>query len=148
MWPAILAGANFILHAAGWLEAGLAMSYEKFVMDVDQLGGFHTLARGISLDANGFALDAFREVEPGKHHLGSAHTMANYTTAFHDFELADNNSFEQWSADGACDQLARANRRYKALLESYEMPPIDAATDEALKEYIARRKEGMPDESY
>jgi trimethylamine---corrinoid protein Co-methyltransferase len=148
MWPAILAGANFILHAAGWLEAGLAMSYEKFVMDVDQLGGFHTLARGISLDANGFALDAFREVEPGKHHLGSAHTMANYTTAFHDFELADNNSFEQWSADGACDQLARANRRYKALLESYEMPPIDAATDEALKEYIARRKEAMPDEIY
>src|SRR6476659_8900297 len=99
MWPAFLCGAHFILHAAGWLEAGLAMSYEKFVMDVDQLGGFHTLARGINLDANGFALEAFREIGPGLHYLGSAHTLANYQTAFHEFQLADNNSYEQWSAE-------------------------------------------------
>ena len=100
MWPAFLAGANFVLHAAGWLEAGLAMSYEKFVMDSDQLGAFHTLARGIALDDNGFALEAFREIGPGRHYLGSAHTLANYQSAFYDFELADNNSFEQWSAEG------------------------------------------------
>ncbi len=146
MWPAFMAGANFILHAAGWLEAGLAMSYEKFVMDVDQLGGFHTLAKGMSLDANGFALEAFREIGAGKHYLGSAHTMANYEHAFHDFELADNNSYEQWSAEGSVDQLRRANRRWKSLLESYVAPPLEAATDEALRDYIARRKAGMPDE--
>jgi trimethylamine--corrinoid protein Co-methyltransferase len=146
MWPAFLAGANFVLHAAGWLEAGLAMSYEKFVMDVDQLGAFHTLARGLSLDENGFALDAFREIGPGRHYLGSAHTLANYQSAFHDFELADNNSYEQWSAEGAHDQLQRANRRWKALLESYQMPQIDPATDEALRDYVTRRKQAMPDE--
>ncbi|MBV8495832.1 MAG: trimethylamine methyltransferase family protein, partial [Gammaproteobacteria bacterium] len=78
LWPAFLAGANFVLHAAGWLEAGLVMSYEKFVMDTDQLGAFHTLARGLALDENGFALGAFREIGPGKHYLGSAHTLANY----------------------------------------------------------------------
>ena len=135
-----------MLHSAGWLEAGLTMSYEKFVMDVDQLGAFHTLARGLELDENGFALGAFREIGPGKHYLGSAHTLANYQTAFYDFELADNNSFEQWSAEGALDQLQRANRRWKALLESYQAPPLDAAQDEELCAYILQRKRAMPDE--
>ena len=146
LWPAFLAGANFMLHAAGWLEAGLTMSYEKFVMDVDQLGAFHTLAQGLPLDDNAFAMEAFREIGPGKHYLGSAHTLANYQTAFYDFELADNNSFEQWSAEGAHDQLWRANRRWQALLASYEAPALEPATDEALREYVERRKRAMPDE--
>ena len=146
LWPAFLGGANFILHAAGWLEAGLAMSYEKFVMDVDQLGAFHTLARGIALDQNGFALDAFREVGPGLHYLGSAHTLANYQTAFHESQLADNNSFEQWSAEGSLEQPQRAQRRWRALLDSYQAPPLDQAIDDALAEFIARRKAEMPDE--
>jgi len=146
MWPAFLAGANFVLHAAGWLEAGLAMCYEKFVMDGDQLGAFHTLARGIALDDNGFALEAFREIGPGRHYLGSAHTLANYQSAFYDFELADNNSFEQWSAEGGRDLLQRANRRWKSLLEAYQPPPLDPARDEALREYVTRRKRAMPDE--
>ena len=103
------------------------------------------VARGIALDDNGFALAAFREMGPGKHYLGCAHTMANYQTAFYDFELADNNSFEQWSADGAQDQLARANKRFKALLESYEAPPLDPAKDEELRAFIERRKRDMPD---
>src|SRR5205807_2238774 len=137
--------ANFVLHAAGWLEAGLAMSYEKFVMDSDQLGAFHTLARGIALDDNGFALEAFREIGPGRHYLGSAHTLANYQSAFYDFELADNNSFEQWSAEGGRDLLQRANRRWKSLLEAYQPPPLDPARDEALREYVTRRKRAMPD---
>src|SRR5260370_24442648 len=93
MWPALLAGANFVLHAAGWLEAGLAMSYEKFVMDVDQLGGFHTLARGLSLDANGFALGALREIGPGKPDLRSAHTMRSHAHARPPFSLADNHYY-------------------------------------------------------
>jgi len=126
--------------------AGLAMSYEKFVMDSDQLGAFHTLARGIALDDNGFALEAFREIGPGRHYLGSAHTLANYQSAFHDFELADNNSFEQWSAEGGRDLLQRANRRWKSLVEAYQPPPLDPARDEALREYVTRRKRAMPDE--
>ena len=146
LWPSFLGGANFMLHAAGWLEAGLAMSYEKFVMDVDQLGAFHTLARGINLDDNGFALDAFREVGPGLHYLGSAHTLANYQTAFYEYPLADNNSFEQWSAEGSLEQPQRAHRRWQALLASYQPPPLDDATDEALREFMARRKAALPDE--
>ena len=146
LWPSFLGGANFMLHAAGWLEAGLAMSYEKFVMDVDQLGAFHTLARGINLDDNGFALDAFREVGPGLHYLGSAHTLANYQTAFYEYQLADNNSFEQWSAEGSLEQPQRAHRRWQALLASYQPPPLDDATDEALREFMARRKAALPDE--
>ena len=144
--PTLLAGVNLVTHAAGWLEGGLVSGYEKFVMDADQLGAFHTLARGISLDDNGFGMDAFREVGPGKHYLGSAHTLSNYQTAFYDFELADNTPYEQWSLEGSHDQLARANRRWKALLASYEPPTIDSATDEALVAYVQSRKATMPDE--
>jgi trimethylamine---corrinoid protein Co-methyltransferase len=146
IWPAFLGGANFMLHAAGWLEAGLAMSYEKFVMDVDQLGAFHTLALSMNLDDNGFAMSAFREIGPGKHYLGSGHTMANYETAFYDYKLSDNNSFEQWTAEGSNDQLHRANKRWKEMLESYEPPPLDEAVDANLKDYMAERKAGMTDQ--
>jgi trimethylamine--corrinoid protein Co-methyltransferase len=148
LWPAILAGANFVLHSAGWLEAGLVMSYEKFVMDAEQCGAFHVVARGMSLDENGFAMDAFREVGPGSHFLGSAHTLRNYETAFFDFELSDNNSFEQWSQEGAHDIVWRANHKWKAMLEAYQAPPVDPAKREALLGFIAERKAAMPDMNY
>jgi trimethylamine--corrinoid protein Co-methyltransferase len=148
LWPAFLAGANFVLHAAGWLEAGLVMSYEKFVMDAEQCGAFHVVGRGLTLDDNGFAMDAFQEVGPGAHFLGSAHTMRNYETAFFDFELSDNNSYEQWSQDGAHDIVRRANRKWKAMLEAYEQPSLDPAVDEALLAFINQRKGAMPDMNY
>jgi hypothetical protein len=100
LMPALLCGAHFILHAAGWLEGGLVMGYEKFVIDADHLGMMHVFSRGFALDDNGFAMDAFREVGPGKHFLGCAHTMANYRTAFYDPDLADNDSFEQGATPG------------------------------------------------
>ena len=145
LWPALLAGANFVLHSAGWLEGGLVMSYEKFVMDLDQCGLMHVVAAGLPLDENGFALDAFREVGPGKHFLGSAHTLRNYETAFFDAELADNNSFEQWQEQGSHDIVWRATRRWQSLLAAYEPPVLGAATDEALQDFIARRKASMAD---
>ncbi len=145
MWPAFLCGANFILHAAGWAEGALAMNYEKFVMDVEQLGAFHVLAGGMPLDDNAFALDAFQEVGPGKHFLGSAHTMRNYETAFYDFELSDNNSYEQWADEGSLDIVARASKKWRRVLAEYQPPPIDPGTDEALREFIAKKKASMPD---
>jgi len=148
LWPAILAGANFVLHSAGWLEGGLVMSYEKFVMDLDQCGLMHVIGAGLNLDDNGFALDAFREVGPGKHFLGSAHTLRNYETAFFDAELSDNNSFEQWQQEGSHDICWRAHRRWRSLLAAYEPPALDASVDAALCEYISKRKASMPDRSY
>jgi trimethylamine--corrinoid protein Co-methyltransferase len=148
LMPALLCGANFILHAAGWLEGGLVMGYEKFVIDCDHLGMMHVFMNGLTLDDNAFALDAFREVGPGKHFLGSAHTMANYQTAFHEPELSDSDSFEQWRDAGEKDIQARAHARWKAMLASYEAPPIDPAIDEALRDFIDRKKESVADAWY
>jgi len=147
-WPALLCGANFVLHSAGWLEGGLVMSYEKFVMDAEQCGAMHVLAAGLPMDDNALAMDAFREVGPGKHFLGSQHTMRNYETAFYTYELSDNNSFEQWSEEGSLDLPRRANAKWKSMLAAYEAPPLDAGRDEALREFIARRKASMPDAWY
>ena len=143
--PTCLAGVNFVLHTAGWLEGGLAMGYEKFIMDVDQAGMMHTLLAGVDLSENGQALDAIREVGPGKHFLGCAHTQANFETAFYRSPIADNNSYEQWESEGSKDLAQRAHARWKKLLAEYEAPPIDPAVDEALLDYIARRKASAPD---
>jgi trimethylamine--corrinoid protein Co-methyltransferase len=143
--PTCLAGVNFVLHVAGWLEGGLAMGYEKFVMDVDQAGMMQTLLLGVDMSENGQAMDAIREVGPGKHFLGCAHTQANFETAFYRSTLADNNSFEQWEAEGASDMSKRANTLWKKQLAEYQPPPLDAAIDEALLDYMNRRKASFPD---
>jgi trimethylamine--corrinoid protein Co-methyltransferase len=143
--PTCLAGVNFVLHTAGWLEGGLAMGYEKFVMDADQAGMMHTLLAGVDLSPNGQALDAIREVGPGKHFLGCGHTQANFETAFYRSPLADNNSYEQWEAEGASDMAKRANALWKKQLAEYMPPPLDPAVDEAMLEYIAKRKAAFPD---
>jgi trimethylamine--corrinoid protein Co-methyltransferase len=146
--PTCLGGVNFVLHVAGWLEGGLAMGYEKFVMDVDQAGMMHTLLEGVDLSPNGQAMDAIREVGPGKHFLGCAHTQANFETAFYRSPLADNNSFEQWEAEGSPDMTKRANALWKKQLAEYVAPPLDPAVDEALLDYMNRRRASFPDSSY
>ena len=143
--PTVLAGVNFVLHAAGWLEGGLAVGYEKFVMDADQCGMMAVFTKGMDLSENGQALDAIRANGPGQHFLGSAHTLANFETAFYRSEVADNNSFEQWLEDGSLDAAQRANRIWKRMLAEYEAPPIDPGVDEALLDFIARRKAAVPD---
>jgi trimethylamine--corrinoid protein Co-methyltransferase len=145
MIPTCLAGVNFVLHTAGWLEGGLSMGYEKFVMDADQAGMMHTLLNGVDLSENGQALDAIREVGPGKHFLGCAHTQANFQTAFYRSPLADNNSFEQWESEGGTDMAQRANAYWKKQLAQYEPPPMDPAVDEALLDYMKRRKDSFAD---
>ena len=143
--PTVLAGVNFVLHAAGWLEGGLAVGYEKFVLDADQLGMMAVLVNGVDLSENGQALDAIRENGPGQHFLGSAHTLANFETAFYRSSVADNNIFEQWAEEGSLDAAQRANAIWKRMLAEYEAPPIDPAVDEALLDFIARRKASFPD---
>ena len=143
--PTCLGGVNFVLHTSGWLEGGLTMGYEKFVMDADQAGMMHTLLQGVDLSENGQAMNAIREVGPGRHFLGCAHTQANFETAFYRSPLADNNSFEQWEAEGSADIVKRANTLWKNQLAEYEPPPLDAAIDEALLDYMNRRKASFPD---
>lgn len=141
----LLAGVNFMLHACGWLEGGLVASFEKFVMDADQLGPLHHLARGVEMDANGQAMDAIREVGPGGHYLGCAHTQANYKSAFWRSDLFDYKPFETWSEEGARDTMSLANARVRKLLSDYQQPPLDPAIHEALNAFVAQRKSGMSD---
>jgi trimethylamine--corrinoid protein Co-methyltransferase len=145
---AMLAGVNFMLHTAGWLEGGLVMSYEKFMMDADQAGMLEVFGRGIDTSENGQAMDALREVGPGAHFLGCTHTQNNFESAFYISSIADSNSFEQWESEGAQDAAQRANRRFKDSLAAYQPPPIDEAVDEALLAYIEQRKSSFPDSNH
>ncbi|NUQ38459.1 MAG: trimethylamine methyltransferase family protein [Caldilineales bacterium] len=140
MLPTLLARVNFVLHAAGWLEGGLAAGYEKFVLDCDFLGMMHRFLAPLDLSEEAFALDAIREVAPGGHHLGTGHTMRHFRTAFYRSDLMDYGSAEQWTALGSKDAYRRANERYKHLLHTYEPPPLDPAIDNTLLTYIQMRK--------
>ena len=146
--PTLTAGVNFVLHAAGWLEGGLASSYEKLIMDADQLGMMQVFAEGFDLSENGQAMDAIREVGPGVHFLGCAHTQNNFKTAFYRSSIADNNSFEQWQSEGSQDAVQRANGLWKKMLAEYTPPELDPAIDEALIAYMNKRKGEFEDASY
>ncbi|MBK8457686.1 MAG: trimethylamine methyltransferase family protein [Phyllobacteriaceae bacterium] len=141
----LLAGTNFVLHAAGWLEGGLSASYEKLIMDIDQLGMAQKMAEGVDLSENGQAMDAIREVGPGSHYLGCAHTQANFQSAFYRSNIADNNSFEQWQAEGEKRAEQRANEVARTWLGLYEPPPIDPGVAEALNEFVTKKKASMAD---
>ena len=143
--PTIMAGTNFVLHSAGWLEGGLAIGYEKFILDCDQLGMMMTFGKGLDASDNGQAMSAFHENDPGQHFLGTAHTLTNFETAFYRSDTADNNSYEQWVEDGSQDAATRANRLWKERLAAYQPPPLDDAIDAELQDYITKRKAELPD---
>src|SRR5579872_5781934 len=144
--PSLLAGVNLVTHAAGWLEGGLVASYEKFIMDADQCAMMQMLAQGMDVSARGQALDAIREVGPGSHFLGCAHTLANFESAFYESTIADYSSYEQWSLEGGLDAAQRAHRIWKRMLAEYQDPGIDPAQNEAMLDFIARRKAVLTDD--
>ena len=148
MLSTVLGGANFVLHAAGWLEGGLCTGYEKLVIDADRLGAYQVMLQGLPMDDNAFARDAYSEVEPAGHFLGCSHTMANYETAYYDAKLSDSENVESWEERGSKDTARRAYDRWNELLNQHEAPPLDEAVDEALQAYIAKRKEEVPDAWY
>lgn len=145
MQPTMLAGTNFVLHAAGWLEGGLVMGYEKFVLDADQLGAYATIAAGMDLSENGQGMSAFHENPPGTHFLGTQHTLQNFESAFWRSDLADSASFEQWQEEGSKDARTRASERVKDLLGSYEAPALDDGVAAELSEFVERRKRELAD---
>ncbi len=141
----LLSGVNFMLHACGWLEGGLVASFEKFVMDADQLGALHHMARGVAIDEDSLAMDAIREVGPGGHYLGCDHTQRNFKTAFWKSDLLDYKPFETWDDEGARDTQALASLRVDKMLADYQKPALDPAIEEALAAYVARKKSEAPD---
>ena len=141
----LLAGVNFMLHSCGWLEGGLVADFEKFVMDADQLGALHKMAKGIDMSENGQAMDAIREVGPGGHYLGCAHTQANFKDAFWRSDLFDYKPFETWEEEGSRDTRQLAASRVEKLLSDYQQPMLDPNIEQALRAYVAERKASMPD---
>ena len=146
--PTVLGGVNFVLHSAGWMEGGLVADYAKLILDADQLTMIPQLVDGIDVSENGQAMDALRETGPGQHFLGSTHTQVNFENAFWRSELADNTTFEQWSAEGCVDSAGRAREKFAETLKRYVAPEIDPAVDEALRAFIAKRMEELPDTDY
>lgn len=146
MMSGVLAGSNFVFHATGWLEGGLTMGYEKFAMDLDHCGMMLRMMGGLTIDAENLAASAYREAGPGGAYLSTAHTLAHFETANYDSALADTWSYEQWTENGSLDLERRANSRWKEMLANYQPPPLDPAVDEALLDFMARRKAAVPDQ--
>ncbi len=145
---ALFAGANVVNHATGWLEGGLVTGFEKTIIDADLCGKLCRFFDGIDLSENAQAMSAIASTGPGAHFLGSDHTQANFLTALFRPETPDNDSYEQWVTSGGKDTAERANAIWKDRLENYQDPGIDPAVDEALQDYIARRKAETPDQDY
>ncbi len=138
------AGANYIWHSAGWNEAGMHCSVAKFIVDAEQCAMAYRMAQGPNFDDFDAALATIPDVGPGGHYLGHPHTQENFQTAFFMPELFDNNSFEQWQADGSVEITARALKHAKKMLSNYQEPKLDRAIDEELLAFIARREVEIP----
>ena len=140
----LMSGANYMWHAAGWNEAGMHCSMAKFVVDAEMCAMGYRMAEGIRWDDFDTALAAVSDVGPGGHYLGHPHTLENFQRAFFMPEMFDNNSIEQWQAEGGVEINERALQRARDLLGEYEEPKLDPAVNEALLDYIARREREIP----
>jgi trimethylamine--corrinoid protein Co-methyltransferase len=143
LWGAVIGGANLVYHAAGWLEGGLTASFEKLVIDAEMLQMIAEYLQPIVIDDDTLALDAIAEVGPGGHFFGSPHTMRRYERAFYLPMVSDWRNFETWSEAGSIDATHRANGIWKQLVAEYEQPPLDAAIDGQLVDFVERRRRGL-----
>ena len=141
LWGSVMGGAHLINHAAGWLEGGLTASFEKLIIDAEMLQMMAEYLRPIELSDDELALDAIGEVGPGGHHFGTAHTLQRYESAFYAPIISSRENFESWQEAGSKDAAMRSNAIWKQMLKDYEQPPLDAAIDEALVDYVERRKQ-------
>jgi len=140
LWGAVMGHAQVIKHAAGWLEGGLCASFEKFIIDIDMLQMMRETLTPLQVDESTLALDAIREAGHGGHFFGTAHTMANYTTAFYEPLVSDWSNFETWHDNGEQTAFQRANKIYRQKLEEYEAPAMGESKLESLKEYADQRR--------
>lgn len=140
LWGAKLGQADIVMHAAGWLEGGLSASPEKLIIDAEILQGINAALSPVVVDDATLGLDAIREVGPGGHFFGAAHTMDRYTSAFYVPLLSDWSNFGAWTAAGSREALARAHATMMTLIADYAPPPLDPARAEAVADFVARRK--------
>jgi trimethylamine---corrinoid protein Co-methyltransferase len=138
--PTFLAGANWVMHSAGWLEGGLVSCYEKFVIDAQLVEMLQHEFTPLEIDEAALAFDAHAEVGHGGHFLGAMHTMERFRTCFYRPFLSSSDNFERWVSRGANDTAARAGERWRAALEAYEVPPLDDAVRAELEEFAAKRR--------
>ncbi len=140
LWGALMGGCNFILHAAGWMESGLATSYEKFILDIEMLQMFAEMFQPVGASPADLAVEAVAEVGPGGHFFGCAHTMERYRTAFYAPLVSDWRNYGTWHEDGARTATQRANAIWHAKLDSFVAPTRDPAKVQALDAFVERRK--------
>lgn len=140
LWGAIMGGTNFLMHGAGWLEGGLCASFEKMIVDADLLQMMAVYLQGVTVDEASLALEAVKDVGPGGHYFGTAHTMARYKDAFYAPLVSDWRNFETWQEAGSPTTYEHAHRLYKQILQDYEPPALEEAIREELEDFVARRK--------
>lgn len=143
--PTFLAGANWVMHSAGWLEGGLVAGYEKFVIDVELLQMLQHEFTPLEIDEASLAFDAHQEVGHGGHFLGAMHTMERFRTCFYRPMLSSSENYERWMRNGGKDTAARAGEIYRTKLAEYEPPPLDDAIRQELQEYVVRRRAELGD---
>ncbi len=141
IWAAVMGHANLVYHAAGWMEGGLTASFEKMILDAEMLQMMSEVLVPVEVNSDTLGLDAIREVSPGGHFFGAAHTLERYETAFYQPILSDWRNFETWEEAGAQTATQRASAIWKKWLKDYEQPPLDPAIAEALDAFVAKRKE-------
>jgi trimethylamine---corrinoid protein Co-methyltransferase len=146
MLPTFLAGANFVMHAAGWLEGGLVSCYEKFIVDIELLRMLRHEFRPLEVTEESLAFDAHQEVGSGGHFLGAAHTLMHFRDCFYRPLLSSTDNFDRWTKAGGKDATDRAGEIWRQTLEDYEQPPIDDGVRAALRDFVARRRIELGDE--
>jgi trimethylamine--corrinoid protein Co-methyltransferase len=145
MIPTFLAGTNWVMHSAGWLEGGLVAGFEKFIVDIELLQMLKVEFTPLEIDESTLAFDAHQEVGHGGHFLGAMHTMERFRTCFYRPLLSSSENYERWMRTGGNDTSARATKIYKSTLEAYEAPPLDDAIRAELEEYVTRRRAELGD---
>ncbi len=140
LWPAMIGQANLVMHAVGWIDGGLTASFEKFILDLEQLAMFRHFMEGFTIDRENLALDMIAEVGPGGHHFGTEHTQSRFQGEFFASTVAERQTFDTWVDRGSEDAAQRAHNIGKTMLDAYVPPPLDIGIQEELADYVARRE--------
>ncbi len=148
MWATLISGAHQVWHAAGWLEGGLTMSYEKFILDLDNCGAMLRMLQGLEVSEETLSPESYFEAGPGENFLSTSHTLARYANANYESLLPDAGPYETWKEDGSLSAEQRANKVWHEMLANYEPPALDEKIKRELEEFVASRKAEMPDEWY